>query len=86
MVLVELYTKQDCRLCDEAKEVLARVQRGHPFELKVILIEEGKPRYDEFRDWAPVVMIAGKVAFRGRINEKDFLEKLSHESASFLWG
>jgi hypothetical protein len=33
MILVELFSKEDCHLCEEALEVLKKVQREIPFML-----------------------------------------------------
>ena len=35
-MIVEIYSKPQCPLCDEAKEVLARVRRRISFELKEV--------------------------------------------------
>jgi glutaredoxin len=80
MTLVEVYSKHDCHLCDVAKEVLMRVQKQHPFELKIILMQEGDARYNEFKERIPVVYINNTFAFQYRIPKEEFIKKL-HEAS-----
>lgn len=74
--LVELYSKPDCHLCDEAKDVLTKVLRHHPFRLAVIEIQEGTADYELYRERIPVVKINHEVAFHFRVPEKAFIAKL----------
>jgi glutaredoxin len=76
MTLVELYSKRGCHLCDTAKAHLLRLRQDHPFELTVILLEEGDARYAEFSERVPVVFVNSAFAFQYRVPEKAFLKKL----------
>ena len=77
MNLVELYTGADCHLCDVAKEMLLKVQKAYPFELRVMTIREGEDRYEEFKERIPVVFINGTFAFQYRVPEKELVKKLT---------
>ncbi len=77
MKLVELYTGPDCHLCEDAKEVLTRIQQSHPFELRQITIREGEGRYEELRERIPVVFIDGTFAFQHRVPEAEFIRALA---------
>jgi glutaredoxin len=81
MILVELYSKPDCHLCDIAKEALRKIQETHPFELSLITIREGDRNFEEFGNRVPVVTINGKFAFQYRIPEKEFVRRLVQISA-----
>ena len=81
MTLVEVYSKRDCRLCDVAKETLTRIQPRYPFELKLMMIEEGDAKYEEFKERVPVIFINKVFAFQYRVPEDAFVTKLL-ESAS----
>jgi glutaredoxin len=59
-----LYLRQGCHLCEEAKGVLA-AEGVAVREVDVDDDSELKARYGEC---VPVVEIAGKVRFRGRVN------------------
>lgn len=62
------YTRQDCHLCDDAKEILLRYETSLP-ELEEIDIDNAPDLVEEFGRCVPVVEIDGKVRFRGCINE-----------------
>lgn len=81
MTVVELYSKSDCHLCDEAKEALVRVQKQYPFDLRVILMDERHVRYEEFKNRIPVIYINKEFAFQYRVPEKLFVEKLKSATA-----
>lgn len=62
---VKVFTRAGCHLCDEAVELLGT------YGLKPTLIDiDQDPLWREAYDrCVPVVMLDGKVRFRGRINE-----------------
>jgi len=78
MILVEVYSKDDCHLCDVAKDTLKRIQQQYPFELRIILMQEGDARYDELKERIPVIYINGIFAFQYRVREQEFIKQL-HE-------
>ena len=69
MMLVEVYSKDNCRLCDEALEVLELVRKEIPFQLKVIKLLPGEENFEEFKDDFPVIYINKRFAFKHRVNE-----------------
>jgi glutaredoxin len=76
MTLVEVYSKRDCHLCDVAKDALTRIRERHPFELSVIMIEEGDARYEEFKERVPVIFVNKAFAFQYRVPETAFVHAL----------
>lgn len=70
MTLIELYTKDECHLCDEAKAVLEKVGREIPFQFKEIKLLPGEGLYEEFKNDFPVVHINKRFAFKHRLNEQ----------------
>lgn len=77
---VRLYTRQGCRLCDEAHRVLERARRRAKFRLEVVDVdgdEEWRRRYGEE---VPVIVIDGKEAFKHTLEEEAFLARLAAES------
>lgn len=69
MILVELYSKDDCQLCDEAKAVLQTIQKEFPFTLKEIKLIPGEGGFEEYKQDFPVVHINKRFAFKHRLNE-----------------
>ena len=76
MILVELYSKEDCYLCEIAKKTLKHIQKSHPFELKEIKIHEGGEYYDQFKERVPVIYINKGFAFQYHVPEQEFITKL----------
>ena len=75
-VKVILYGKPDCCLCDEAKEVLARARGIAPFDLEQVDISADPALMERFGSEIPVVFIAGRKAFKYRVDEAEFLRRL----------
>lgn len=65
---VVLYTKQECPLCDEAKQTLDGFRRFLP-PVEVRDIEDDPELIEKFCDCVPVVKIDDRIRFRGRVNE-----------------
>lgn len=80
MTLVELYSKEDCHLCDEAHAVLQKVQAEVPFTLKVYKLIPGEAYFDEYKEDFPVVHINKRLAFKHRIHEHAFKIRLQQIS------
>ena len=76
MIEVIIYSKPDCCLCDEALQVLARVQRVFPFVLKKINILTDSDLYAQFKNEIPVVYIQSKKVFKHRVDEPKLLRLL----------
>jgi glutaredoxin len=82
MILVELYSKSDCSLCEEAKSLLLKVQKEIAFQLKEISLLPGEANFEEFEEDFPVVHINKRFAFKHRLNEqllKIRLQQLANE-------
>ncbi|KER09042.1 MAG: glutaredoxin [[Candidatus Thermochlorobacteriaceae] bacterium GBChlB] len=80
MVLVELYSKDGCCLCDEAKEVLLKVKREIPFELHEVKVQDDDYLTKEYGTKIPVVFINGRMAFKYHVYELELKDKLRRET------
>lgn len=76
MVLVELFSKEDCHLCQEARTLLEKVRREIPFDLMEEKLVPGHPLYERFHDKVPVVFINHEEVFHFRVDEHTLREKL----------
>ena len=74
---VEIYTKRDCCLCDEAKQVLERVRSELPFELAEIDIEGDAQLMERFGTEIPVIFVGGRKAFKYRVDERELRKRLA---------
>lgn len=65
---VVLYTRVECGLCDEARELLSLYREWLP-PLVEVDIDADPQLAERFSTCVPVVEIDGKVRFRGRVSE-----------------
>ena len=75
-VRVELLSKPDCCLCDQAKEVLERVRTKVAFDLEIRDISDDPELLREYGQEIPVVLIEGRKAFKYHVDEWKLLERL----------
>lgn len=80
MTTVELISKDQCHLCEEALEVLNRVLAEIPFDLQIRKLQEGDPEFELYRIRFPVVLIDGEFGFQYRVPEKPFRMMLRKKS------
>ncbi|HLX11268.1 MAG TPA: glutaredoxin family protein [Bacteroidota bacterium] len=76
MILIEMYSKEDCHLCEEAEDALRRVQKLRPFELRIVKLHEGDEDFEKFKERFPVVYIEKEYAFQYRVPEGKLLNML----------
>ena len=74
---VTLYGKPECCLCDEAMEVLRKVNAEIAFDLEKIDISRNPELLDEFGLKIPVIFVDGVQAFKYRVNEGRLIKLLS---------
>jgi len=72
MNVVQLYTKEECALCREAKQVLGKLQKEYPFRIEEEVLSEGHPKYKEYFSRVPVAILNRSEIVSGKIDEKIF--------------
>ncbi|MFQ5603156.1 MAG: glutaredoxin family protein [bacterium] len=77
---VEIFSKPDCHLCDEAKAVIKKVQGQWPFVLEEVDITKDKHLFEKYKEQIPVIFINGRKAFKFRVEENEFKKKLKRVS------
>jgi glutaredoxin len=75
-IRVEIYSRPGCHLCDDAKEIIQRVQRRYPFSLRLINIEEDPALEAAYGTEIPVIFINGNKAFKYHVDEGDFEKRV----------
>jgi glutaredoxin len=73
---VELYSKPQCPLCEEARDVLSDVRVQVDFELVEHNILTDPVAYSRYRYDIPVVFIDGEKVFSHRVDEQQLKEQL----------
>ncbi|RMF83717.1 MAG: glutaredoxin family protein [Nitrospinota bacterium] len=79
MIRVEIYSKPDCHLCEEAKAVLQEVQAEIPFTLLEIDIRSDPELYRRYEWEIPVIFINGRKAFKYRVEKRALIRRLQRE-------
>ncbi|HKW24155.1 MAG TPA: glutaredoxin family protein [Terriglobales bacterium] len=74
---VVLYSRRGCHLCEIVKESLEKLARQTQFSWQEVDVDSDDSLRRQFTDEVPVVFINGKKAFKYRMDERDFLRKLS---------
>ena len=75
-IQIEILTKNDCCLCEDAKEIVERVLPDFPVTLKMIDIESNSDLFEKYKAKIPVVRINGKESFVYKVNEITLRKKL----------
>lgn len=65
---VRMLTRAGCHLCAEAWQTLETAQKQHGFILQAVDVDGDPKLVSRYGDCVPVVLIDGKVRFRGKIN------------------
>jgi glutaredoxin len=74
---VVVYSRKGCHLCEIVKETLTKLHRRGGFTWQDIDVDSDEQLRRQFTDEVPVVFINGRKAFKYRMDESDFLRKLS---------
>lgn len=64
-----LYGKPGCCLCDNAKEVIARLRPDYEYVLDEVDITKNPETYERYRYTIPVVVVDGKGEVVSKISE-----------------
>jgi glutaredoxin len=72
---VVLYTRRGCHLCADAHQILEEARQQHGFELELVDIDTDPELVDRYGEQVPVVLVDGKLRFRGTVN-RVLLERL----------
>jgi glutaredoxin len=65
---VVMYTRQGCHLCEQAWQQLEQAQHRYQFALQQVDVDADADLVREYGECVPVVVINGRVRFRGVIN------------------
>ena len=71
-----LYTRVDCGLCAEMKEVIDRVAARIPLTIEEIDVDSSSELTEKYGNEVPVLFINGRKAFKYRVTEIALEKKL----------
>jgi hypothetical protein len=76
MTEVVLFGRRGCCLCDEARDLLVRVQAVHPFTLHERDVDTDESLLRTYLERVPVVTIDGVEAFELFVDESELTRRL----------
>jgi len=74
---VIVYSRKGCHLCEIVKESLVKLQKRGGFTWREVDVDSNAETRRLYNDEVPVVFINGRKAFKYRMDEQEFLRKLS---------
>ena len=75
-IKLQLYTKTDCPLCDEAKASLELLAAQFPIQIEEIDITANLGLFTKYKELIPVLELEGEQLFVHRIHVKALKRKL----------
>ncbi|MZG54045.1 MAG: glutaredoxin family protein [Nitrospinae bacterium] len=75
-IQIEILTKKDCCLCDDAKEIIEKVLPDFPASLKMTDIESDPALFEIYKERIPVVRLNGEESFVYKVHEITLRKKL----------
>lgn len=75
-VPVVLYTRAGCHLCEDMKAEIARAGARELYALREVDVDVDPALVERFGRSVPVLEIAGRTAFKGRLTAAEFHRKL----------
>ncbi|MCF8721100.1 glutaredoxin family protein [Nitrospina gracilis] len=76
MIEIEILTKADCCLCDEAKEVVEAVLADYPATLTLTDIESDAALFEAYKEKIPVVRLNGEDSFIYKVHPVTLRKRL----------
>jgi glutaredoxin len=80
-VKVILYSKPDCHLCDEMKQVLEKARQGIEVTVEEVDISSDRQLLETYGEEIPVLFVDGRKAFKYQVSEKDLRRRLLRAAA-----
>lgn len=78
-LLVQVFAKKDCNLCEDAKTVIGKVNQEIPFQYNEVEITSSDDLSRRYDSNVPTIFINGKKAFKFKVNEDEFRKQVRKE-------
>ena len=76
MITIEVMTKKDCCLCDDAKKIIEQIIVEFSAELKMTDIKSDSELFERYKEKIPVVLINGIESFVYKVHPITLRKKL----------
>jgi hypothetical protein len=74
-----LYTRKDCCLCEEMKEIVRQVAESFVFTLEEVDVDSSAELQEQYGDEVPVLLVNGRKAFKYRVTTRELESRLRKE-------
>jgi glutaredoxin len=71
-----LYTRRDCCLCEQMKDVVRQFAKRYPLMVNEIDVDGSPELQDKYGNEVPVLFINGRKAFKYRVTSRELERKL----------
>ena len=75
---ITLYTRKDCCLCDEMKEIVRKVAEEFPLDVRELDVDSAPDLQKKYGSEVPVLFINGRKAFKYRVTVGELRKRLEH--------
>ena len=82
MIVVTLYTKPGCHLCEPVAETIAQAAAQRPIRVEKRNILDDPAEYDRYKNAIPVVAVNGREVARYRLSLQDLLAAIDAASGA----
>lgn len=76
-IKLTLFTKENCGLCEEAKDAIRLVQSEYEIEVNEVDIYSDDALLEEYQLMIPVIQIDGETVAYGKIHKIDILNAIN---------
>ena len=77
-MVVKVYTRQGCHLCERAEAIVAEARKKLLFEVEIVDIDQSPALKEKYNEEVPVIAIDGRDRFGYAIELDAFLHVLEH--------
>ena len=84
-VKLTLYSRADCCLCEEMKEVIRQVAVKTPLEVVEVDVDSSAELKAEYGDQVPVLFIDGRKAFKYKVTAKELEKRVGRRPLWKRW-
>jgi glutaredoxin len=77
-----LYTRKDCGLCEEMKQVIGQLATQLPLNVQELDIDSSAELQKQFGNEVPVLFINGRKTFKYRVTTKELEKTLKKQKIS----
>jgi glutaredoxin len=75
-----LYTRKDCCLCEEMKEIVRQVAESFVFTLEEVDVDSSAELQEQYGNEVPVLLVNSRKAFKYRVTTRELESRLRKES------